>query len=257
MVLTTLVVISGLTGLFADALIPSGASGYSRDVGNLFYVVLGIAGFFFVLVIGLLTVFIVRYRATKTRTEGEAIHGNTPLEIVWTVIPFIVMIVLAVISTELVTRQWHAPADTLIVKVTAFQYGWKFEYFRSSPNGNADETTLVGNICGDPAAFVKIRRLGVKTSTILYLPGGENVRFLVTSTDVIHSFWLPDFLIKRDTVPGLMVDMWFKPDRVGNFPLRCAELCGPEHSLMTGEVRVIPQAEFDTWLAKQQQEQKI
>ena len=250
-----MVVISGLTGLWGDALIPNGASGYSRDVGNLFYLVLGIAGFFFVLVIGLLTVFIVRYRATKSRVEGEAIHGNTPLEIVWTVIPFIIMIVLAILSTELVTRQWKAPANTLIVKVTAFQYGWKFEYFQSSPNGTGADTTMVGNICGDPKAFVKIRNLGVKTSTVLYLPSGENVRFLVTSLDVIHSFWVPDFLIKRDTVPGLMVDMWFMPDRVGNFPLRCAELCGPDHSIMTGEVRVIPQLEFTAWLEKQRLDQ--
>jgi len=232
--------------------LPTSGGQYAEQVDNLFYIMLWIVGFFFVLVVGLLVFFIIRFRAKKPNEEGKNIHGHSVLEFVWTIIPFGIMVYLAIISTTLIDEQLNPPPKTLIVEVIGRQFGWDFNYYESEPNGTQADTKLVSAICGNPASFVRIRTLGVSSKEEITLPKGRPVRFLVSSKDVIHSFWIPEFRIKRDTVPGRVSDMWFTPDKVGTFTAHCAELCGLEHSTMNAKIKIVDSAEFDTWLSQKQ-----
>lgn len=222
---------------------------YGGQVANLFWLVLAICGAVFCLVAAIMVTVFFRFRARKGRTEGGMVRGSMVLEMIWTAVPLALMVYLAWVSVDLVNLQLRPPARTLIVQVVAYQFGWDYEYFESVPNGTGSDLVTVRNICGNPAAMVTIRKLGVSSTNDFALPLGVPVRFLVSSRDVIHSFWIPDFLIKRDTVPGLVADMWMTPNRLGDFRVVCAALCGPAHSAMTGTVHVMDAAAFSAWMA--------
>ncbi|NNM68128.1 MAG: cytochrome c oxidase subunit II [Spirochaetales bacterium] len=224
-------------------------SAYSGSIDAILWVTIAISIVFFALVVGIMAFVFFRFRAKKAGEEGVRIHGNVPLEIVWTVVPAIILVALSIWAVDVFNVELNPPESTLIVKVTAYQFGFDFSYYESSPNFQGAQTVTVHNICGNPAAFVKIRSLGVKTHGHFEIPQGVPVRFLVTSKDVIHSFWVPAFMIKRDTVPGLSSDMWLTPTTVGTYPVKCAVLCGPGHDGMRATLKVVPKAEFSSWLA--------
>ena len=244
----------GALPLFADKFIADPATDYGVKIVGLSYVMMTLCVIFFVLVVGVIAFSLWKFRAKKPGEEGAAIHGHTGLEIVWTVVPALIMVCLGVISTVLVVDQLNPPKKTLIVKVTGYQFGWDFEYFQADAGADAAAADIqtVRNICGNPAVFVKIKSLHVKTTDQFTIPRDTDIRFLTTSKDVVHSFWIPEFLIKRDMVPGLVADFWVHPTRNGEFIAKCAALCGVNHALMTAKVSVVDPAVFNTWLAAQQ-----
>jgi cytochrome c oxidase subunit 2 len=185
----------------------------------------------FVLVEGLLVVFIVRYRrrGRPREAEGPQIHGSTRLELIWTFAPVLILAAIATFVFVKLPGIQDAPdavaaAEALDVRVTGRQFYWQFEY----PNG-----------------VIAINRL--------VAPQGRNVRLTVTAPDfdVIHSWWIPALNGKMDALPGVDNHLWFKADRTGVFPGQCAELCGLKHAKMLAEVEVLPGAEFDRWLDEQ------
>jgi len=243
---------------FGDGLIANAVSDYGQKIVDLSYLMLWLCLFFFVLVVGVVGYSLWKFRAKGPGEEGEKIHGHTGLEIIWTVIPAGLMIFLGVISTVLVIEQLNPPdqgpnaKQTLLVKVTGYQFGWDFEYFLSSTNfADGDNVARVDNICGNPSVFVKIKSLGVKTVDEFTIPKDTDIRFLTTATDVIHSFWVPEFLIKRDMVPGLVADFWVHPTKTGDFTAKCAALCGVSHGTMVAKLHIVEPQEFKTWLAAQ------
>jgi cytochrome c oxidase subunit 2 len=153
--------------------------------------------------------------------DGPPIHGNTTLEIIWTIIPTIIVVAFAFAAGIVLIRNEERPKDRLIVGVTAQQFAWTFDY-------------------GDG-----------KKSTILVLPVDRAVQFDITSKihDVIHSFYVPEFRVKADAVPGIMNHTYATPTRTGRYLLECTELCGIGHSQMRAPVRVMTQEKFATWLA--------
>lgn len=236
---------------YADAFIADAASGYGKQIADLSYIMMALCIIFFVLVVGVIAYSLWKFRAKGPNEEGVAIHGHTGLEIVWTVVPAIIMIALGVISTVLVIDQLNPPKKTLLVKVTGYQFGWDFEYYEADAGGTGADYETVNNICGNPAVMVKIKSLHVKTVDQFVIPKDTDIRFLTTATDVIHSFWVPEFLIKRDMVPGLVADFWVHPTRTGDFTAKCAALCGASHGIMTAKVKVVEPSEFKAWLAAQ------
>jgi len=240
----------GALPAFADAFIAQPASDYGMKIADLSYVMMTLCIIFFVLVVSVIAYCLWKFRAKGPNEEGVAIHGHTGLEIVWTVIPALIMIALGVVSTVLVIDQLNPPKKTLLVKVTGYQFGWDFEYYQSDAAAGADYET-VRNICGNPAVMVKIKSFHVKSVDELTIPKDTDIRFLTTATDVIHSFWIPEFLIKRDMVPGLVADFWVRPVRAGEYTARCAALCGANHGLMTAKVHVVEPAQFQSWLTAQ------
>lgn len=234
-----------------STIIPPAVGDYAQEVDSLVWVLLGICGVIFLLVVTLTTVFLIRYRARKSTEDGSPVRGNHTLEIVWTAIPLAIMIFLVVLSVRLIYVQYEPPEDTLVIKVNAYAFDWDFEYYETANAGNeVDET--VGFICGNPDVFVKIKSLDSASNHTVKIPVGRPVRFLISSEDVLHSFWVPEFRIKRDAVPDYVTDAWITPDRLGRYTIKCAELCGADHGIMLGVLEVVSEEEFDAWIAETQ-----
>lgn len=179
----------------------------------------------FIVVMLILTYVLIRYRK-RPGQQGvpKQVEGNHALEILWTVIPFLLLIVMAVptVATGFALDKEYTNKEALQVKVTAHQFWWEFEY----PD------------------------LGVATAQDLVLPVGKKIQFTVTSADVVHAFWIPALGGKIDTNPGMDNRLWLQADKTGTFYGKCAELCGASHALMDFKVEVLDQAEFDAWANK-------
>lgn len=192
------------------------------EVDALFNFILYTSIVFFVIVVALMTYFVVKYR----RREGDGgvtpgLAHNTALEITWTVIPTILVIIVFFWGFRVFLKMHVPPKDAYEIKVTAQRWFWSFAY----PNG----------------------AMAVNELTV---PSGRPVRLLMSSTDVIHSFYVPDFRIKMDVLPNRYTVTWFEAPNPGIHNLLCAEYCGTKHSQMLGTVKVLEQKEFATWLEK-------
>jgi cytochrome c oxidase subunit 2 len=167
---------------------------------------------------------VVRFRARPgDRGDGAPIHGNTRLETIWVLVPFLIVTSLAIYAWVVLDDVEATKRNELHVTVVAQQFTWRFEY----------------------------PQYGKVTSTQLYLPKDRPVKFDVITKDVLHSFWVPSFRLKTDAVPGLTTHIRVTPDKYGDFDIVCAELCGLGHSTMRQTLHVVSKPAFDTWLKKQ------
>ncbi|MDQ3609084.1 MAG: cytochrome c oxidase subunit II [Actinomycetota bacterium] len=207
---------------------PSQASTQAATIDTLYDVLIITSVPIFVLVTAVIGFCIWRFRVRpgEEDEDGPPIHGNTGLEIVWTAIPAVMLVALCTYAFLALQDIEEAQADERRIQVIAQQYDWSFEY--PNPMG------------GEP-----IR------SEQLYLVEDEPVLFDITSLDVIHSFWVPDFRMKRDAVPGLTTQLRVTPDRLGTYPIVCAELCGLGHAFMRQNANVLSRQDFDAWMAEQ------
>jgi cytochrome c oxidase subunit II len=202
---------------------PEPAAGSSDQVDTVYDVLLIASVPIFVLVMTVAIYSVVKFRARPgDMSDGAPIHGNTRLEIFWVTVPFLLVSGLAIYGWIVLNDIEAKEPNELEVKVTGQQFTWTFEY---------------------PRERVKSSRL--------VLPVDRPVHFRVVSKDVIHSFWVPQFRLKTDAVPGLTTRLRLTPDEVGRFDVVCAELCGLGHSTMRQAVRVVPPGEFRSWVAEQ------
>jgi cytochrome c oxidase subunit 2 len=202
-------------------------SAEADDIDTLTDVMIVASAFVYSIVLVMLGYSIWRYRAKPgDESDGEPIHGNTKLEIAWTLIPTVIVLGAAAYSWVILDKIEAREPDRVQVDITAQQFAWKFEY---------------------PEADV--------TSTELHVPVDRQVEFSMEAIDVIHSFWVPEWRVKKDLVPGLTTHVVATPDREGSYSLICTELCGIGHSTMRAPVIVESQADFDAWIAKQQKAQ--
>jgi len=186
------------------------------QVDRTFLITFGVAAFFFVLIAIFLVVFIIRYNHTR-HAEAVDIRGNLTLEIIWIVIPSLIVMGLFYSGWQSYLALRTVPGDAMPISVTARKWSWTFTY----ENG--------------------------RISNILYVPVDKPVKLTMTSVDVIHSFYAPAFRIKRDTVPGMNTYVWFLPDKPGSFEVLCTEYCGVGHSAMLTKIHVLPVEEFEDW----------
>jgi cytochrome c oxidase subunit II len=204
---------------------PADASGAADQIDTVYDVLLICSVPVFILVMTIAIYSVVRFRAKPgDLRDGPPIHGNTRLEVVWVTIPFLMVTALAVYAWIVLDDIEAKQPDELVVNVTGQQFTWTFEY---------------------PAEEV--------SSTELVLAEDRPVDFRIKTRDVIHSFWVPEFRLKSDAVPGLTTKIRLTPDRVGRYQVVCAELCGIGHSTMRQNVRVVPEDEFDGWLDEQRE----
>ncbi len=192
------------------------------QIAGLFYIVLGIAVVVFVIVEALLIFAVIRYRRRHDDDEPEQVHGNTTMEIVWTVVPSLIMVLLFWLTLRTLQAQRDTPPDAMQVEVVGHQWFWEFRYDS-----------------------------GVIVTDYLRIPAGTPVELVITSKDVIHSFWVPQLGGKMDAIPGHTNTTWFEADRPGVYPGQCAEFCGLEHYAMLFDVEAMPPDEFDTWMAEE------
>ncbi|MEO5929110.1 MAG: cytochrome c oxidase subunit II [Candidatus Kapaibacterium sp.] len=216
--------------------LPDQATAIAGKVDDMFNLILWLTSVVFVLVAVVMVYFLIRYRA---RPGGKAIfyHGNTRLEIIWTVIPALIVIALGFMSKDLwsqIKQQFPAENDALVIDVRPRQFQWDIRYAGADGKFNtADDITTINQ---------------------LHVPAGKNVLIKLTAQDVIHSFFVPEFRVKQDAVPGMVTKTWFNVPKPGNFEIACAELCGLGHYRMRGYLTVHTQSDFDAWYSKQQSE---
>jgi cytochrome c oxidase subunit II len=204
------------------------------------------------IVLGLLLYVIIRYRRGANPTPSRTSH-NTLVEVIWTVVPVIILVAIAIPSIQLMRAQYSPPPADLTVKVVGHQWYWSYEY----PDHGGFE--LVSNMlkeCDDPTLREGERcRTDADGPPLLavdqrmVIPAGQVVKFLVTASDVIHSFAVPAFWEKIDANPGMLNETWVKVDRPGVYFGQCSELCGARHAYMPIAVEVIPPAQFAAWVA--------
>ena len=201
---------------------PKSASGSAHKIDTLYDVLLICSVPVFVLVMTVAIYSVVKFRARPGDTrDGAPIHGHTTLEIVWVTIPFLMVTGLAIYGWIVLNDIEAKQPNELQVNVTGQQFVWNFDY---------------------PGQGVK--------SQELVLPKDRPVHFRIRSKDVIHSFWVPEFRLKSDAVPGLTTNIRLTPDRVGHYQVVCAELCGLGHATMRADVRVLPRAQFAAWVKR-------
>jgi cytochrome c oxidase subunit 2 len=204
---------------------PQAATDKSGEIDTLYDVLLIVSVPVFVLVMTAAIYSVVRFRARPgDMSDGEPIHGNTRLEVIWVAVPTIIVSVLAAYAWIVLNDVEAKQKNEMHVRVIAQQFAWHFQYLDTE---------------------------GQPTTDTLYLPKDKPVKFDVVTRDVLHSFWVPSFRLKTDTVPGLTTHIRVTPDRLGTFDIVCAELCGLGHSTMRQNAHVVSQAAFDAWLAKQ------
>ncbi|WFB37014.1 cytochrome c oxidase subunit II [Kiritimatiellota bacterium B12222] len=199
---------------------PEVASIYAHQVDNLYAYLLGVSIFFTVVICALIIFFSVRYRRQSDADRPEATKDGKLLEILGSVIPFILVMIMFFWGAKLYFDARIPPKDAIEVLVTGKQWMWKLQH----PNGKREINDL-------------------------HVPVGVPIKLTMTSEDVIHSFYLPDFRKKMDVVPGKYSQMWFLPEKTGTYNIFCAEYCGTEHSLMVGKLIVMEQQEYAEWLS--------
>jgi cytochrome c oxidase subunit II len=204
---------------------PTDAAGAADQIDTVYDVLLICSVPVFVLVMTIAIYSVVRFQAKPgDMRDGPPIHGNTRLEVIWVTVPFIMVSALAVYAWIVLDDIEAKQPNELVVAVTGQQFTWTFEY---------------------PEEEVR--------STELVLPEDRPVDFRIRTNDVIHSFWVPEFRLKSDAVPGLTTKLRLTPDRIGRYQVVCAELCGLGHSTMRQNVRVVAAGEFDSWLQERRQ----
>lgn len=194
------------------------------------------------LVLVLLLIIIFRFNAKANPVPAKFAH-NTALEIAWTGIPVLILLIIAVFSFQFLFDYHRMPKPDLTVKVTGYQWYWGYTY----PDQKIDEYT--SNVLSPDAAKAAGKPYLLGTDNPLVVPVHKNVRVLITGADVIHDWALPAFGLKTDAVPGRTNETWFNADRTGTFYGECDQLCGVNHDQMPIEIKVVSQADFDAWVA--------
>ena len=213
-----------------DWWLPENVSTYGRDIDWLFHLIYYITGITFILVFGAMLAFIVMYRDRPGR-KARYTHGNTTLEIVWTVVPALILVILTLLSVPAWSRIKMTMPDTdFVVQVTAKQFNWQVTYPGADGKfGTDDDKTMLDE---------------------MHVPVNKVVRVILKSQDVIHSFFVPQFRIKQDAVPGHEIRAWFDATKPGKYEWPCAELCGFGHSGMRGWIYVHTPDEYQKWAAE-------
>ncbi|WP_105188078.1 cytochrome c oxidase subunit II [Pseudoalteromonas sp. T1lg48] len=192
---------------------------------------------------------LLRHRKSKGATAAT-FHESTKVEILWTAIPFLILIGMAVPATKTLIAMEDTSKADVTIKITGSQWKWHYEYMGHDLGFYSLLATPQGQIKN---AEAKGENYLLEVDKPLVIPTGKKVRFLMTSDDVIHSWWVPDFAVKKDANPGFINEAWTKVNEAGIYRGQCAELCGQDHGFMPVVVEAKSPEEFDTWLAEQKQ----
>src|SRR5262250_2613791 len=201
-------------------LFPDSASTMASRVDWLYFFLLAVSIFFSLLIAGLIVFYAVKYRRRSADGVGSQIHGGLVLELTWTIVPFLITMVIFVWGASVFFAMAHPPNETINIYVVGKQWMWKFQHLD-----------------------------GQREIDELHVPVGRPVKLIMTSEDVIHDVFVPAFRVKADVVPGRYTNLWFQATKPGRYRLFCAEYCGTKHSGMTGQVVVMDPPEYQAWLS--------
>jgi cytochrome c oxidase subunit II len=239
---------------------PQGVTDMSRNIYHLhmliFYVCVAIA----VVVFGAMIWSLVFYRKSKGAVADTTLVHNTRVEMIWTAVPVVILVAMAVPAARTLVELEDTTKTELTIKITGFQWGWNYDYldqgvsFFSRLDRKSDAARELGS--GIDPNTVDHYLLNVDHP--LVVPVGTKVRLLITAADVIHSWWVPAFGVKKDAIPGFVNEAWFNIDldKPGLYRGQCAELCGRDHGFMPIVVDARPKADFQAWLKEEAAQQK-
>ena len=209
-------------------------------------------------VIGAVVFAVMFYSMFKHRKSKGAVaadfHESTTVEVIWTVVPLIILIVMAIPAAKVLIQMEDFSDSDMSIKVTGYQWRWQYEYLdeditfysQLTPEHNVARQIDSGIDVGTIDDYLK------DVDNPLVVPVGKKIRFLHTAGDVIHSWWVPDLAVKKDAIPGFINENWARIEEPGIYRGKCAELCGRDHGFMPIVVKAVPQEEYDTWVSEQQ-----
>ena len=182
--------------------------------------------------------------------KAAQFHENTTVELLWTVIPALVLILIAWPVTKVVIAQKDTSAPDVTIKVTGYQWKWGYDYLRGEGEGISFVSTLATPREQIEGTAPKGENYLLEVDNELVVPVGKKIRVITTAADVIHAWWIPAFGAKQDAIPGFLRDTWFRAEQEGTFRGQCTELCGKEHAYMPIVVRAVKQEEYSKWVAQ-------
>lgn len=204
---------------FMEWLTPDVASTIASKVDAISYFILLVSVFFFFLIFILMMVFVFKYKRKTNLDKTSSVDHNLTLEVVWTVIPSILLLIMFIWGFQVYLEMSIPPKDSMEIKVTGQKWFWTFDY-----------------------------ATGASSPGELVVPVNKPVKMLLSSKDVIHSVYIPAFRVKMDALPNRYTVMWFEANKIGEYPMYCTEFCGTEHSGMRAKVRVVSQEDYQTWI---------
>jgi cytochrome c oxidase subunit 2 len=238
--------------------LPPGATEISRRIYDLHMLVFWACVVIAVVVFAALAYALVAFRK-KAGVKPATWDHSTTAEIVWTVIPVLILIFMAVPAARTLVFIEDTRGSELTVKITGYQWKWNYEYLDEGVSfySNLARTSNVARQMNSGIDPYSVENYLLEVDRPLVLPAGVKIRYVLTSNDVNHAWWVQDFGVKRDAIPGYMNEGWFQVDEPGTYRGQCAELCGKDHGFMPIVVEVLPKEEFDAWLAGQKSGMKL
>jgi cytochrome c oxidase subunit 2 len=215
---------------------------------TIFYICVAIA----VVVFGIMLYSIIRHRKSLG-AEAKPFHESTVVEIIWTTIPLIILVAMAIPATNTLIAMYDTETSDIDIKVTGYQWKWRYEYLNTDVDFFSTLTTTQDQMHGlEP----KSENYLLEVDKHLVIPINKKIRFLFTSQDVIHSWWVPELAVKKDAIPGFINESWAKVETPGIYRGQCAELCGQGHGYMPIVVEAVSEEDYQAWVVTQEQAQK-
>ena len=233
-----------------------GVTALSRDVYSLHMIIFWVCVVIGVLVFGVMILSMLMHRKSLGVKPAD-FHHSTKLEIILTIIPVVILVVMAIPSTATLTAMYDASDADIDIEVRGLQWKWQYTYLNDDPE---KEVKFISSLLTPSEEIYNEARkrenylLDVDNEVVI--PINKKIRFLITSQDVIHAWWVPDFAVKKDAIPGFVHESWAIVEEPGIYRGQCAELCGKQHGFMPIVVRAVEQAEYEEWLVGKQEEAK-
>ena len=231
---------------------PASATELGDKIRGLHHAALIICVIMGVIVFGAIGYSLVKFRKSQGAQAAKFSH-STKAEIVWTVIPVLILVGLAIPTARVLIEMEDTQAADLRIKVTGYQWKWRYEYLDQGISffSNIDEASKAAGILHSDHSVHDAEHYLRNVDKPMVVPVGKKVKLQLTSNDVIHAWWVPELYVKRDAVPGTINETWFRIEEPGTYRGQCAELCGRGHGFMPIVVEALPQDEFDAWVAGQ------
>jgi len=245
-------VVGGIAGVFSQGALAEyafnlqpPASQVAQDVFNLHNLIMLVCLGIFIVVFGAMFYSLLKHRKSKGH-QAAHFHENTTVEVIWTVIPFVILMGMAYPAAKVVIDMKDTSNPDLTIKVTGYQWKWGYDYLNDDISFYSNLSTPRDQIEGTAE---KGEHYLLEVDEPMVVPVGKRVRLLITANDVLHSWWVPALGAKQDAIPGFIRDSWFKADKIGTYRGQCVELCGKDHGFMPIVVEVVSEEDYAAWVA--------
>jgi len=231
---------------------PESVTQLGAEIYNLHMIVFWIVTIAGIAVFAVMIYSIINHRKSKGAV-AEQFHESTTVEVIWTVIPLIILVIIAIPATSTLLKYEDSSNSDITITATGYQWKWQYNYqeddisFFSTLAADSNEARQLGaNI-----DLTTVDHYLLNVDNPIVVPVNKKIRVLTTSKDVLHAWWVPDLAVKRDAIPGFINESWFKADKIGTYRGQCAELCGKDHGFMPIVVNVVSDADYASWVTKQ------